>query len=69
MKTLFLFTLTIILSTNLKCKRKPFEVTNAYEEESLKFLNQTENLLENPMQENAIYKRNARKDVKKSTST
>ena len=34
MKTLFLFTLAIILSTNLSARENPFEITNAYEEEA-----------------------------------
>jgi hypothetical protein len=38
MKTLFLFTLTIILSTNLSARENPFAVTNAYEEASARIL-------------------------------
>ncbi|MDY0052908.1 MAG: AMIN domain-containing protein [Aliarcobacter sp.] len=38
MKTLFLFTLTIILSINLNARENPFAVTNAYEEESARIL-------------------------------
>ena len=36
MKTLFLFTLTIILSINLNTRENPFAVTDTYEEESAK---------------------------------
>ena len=38
MKTLFLFTLTIILSTNLSARENPFAVTDAYEEASARIL-------------------------------
>ncbi|MBU0923692.1 AMIN domain-containing protein [bacterium] len=38
MKTLFLFTLTIILSINLSARENPFAVTNAYEEEAAKII-------------------------------
>jgi hypothetical protein len=33
MKTLFLFTLTIILSINLNARENPFAVTDAYEDQ------------------------------------
>ncbi|WP_368030321.1 hypothetical protein [Arcobacter sp. s6] len=48
MKTLFLFTLTIILSTNLSARENPFAVTDAYEEASAKILeiNETPKTLE-----------------------
>jgi hypothetical protein len=48
MKTLFLFTLTIILSINLSARENPFAVTNAYEEESARILelNETPKTLE-----------------------
>ena len=38
MKTLFLFTLTIILSTNLSARENPFAVTDAYEEAAAKII-------------------------------
>lgn len=38
MKTLFLFTLTIILSINLSARENPFAITNAYEEEAAKII-------------------------------
>ncbi|MDZ7817908.1 MAG: AMIN domain-containing protein [Aliarcobacter sp.] len=38
MKTLFLFTLTIILSTNLTARENPFAITNAYEEAAAKII-------------------------------
>ena len=38
MKTLFLFTLTIILSINLSARENPFAVTDAYEEEAAKII-------------------------------
>ena len=38
MKNLFLFTLTIILSTNLSARENPFAVTDAYEEASARIL-------------------------------
>lgn len=38
MKTLFLFTLTIILTTNLSARENPFAVTDAYEEASARIL-------------------------------
>ena len=38
MKTLFLFTLTIILSINLSARENPFAVTDAYEEASAQIL-------------------------------
>jgi hypothetical protein len=48
MKTLFLFTLTIILSTSLSARENPFAVTDAYEEASAKILeiNETPKTLE-----------------------
>jgi len=38
MKTLFLFTLTIILSLNLSARENPFAATNAYEEEAARII-------------------------------
>ena len=48
MKTLFLFTLTIILSINLNARENPFAVTDAYEEASAKIfeINETPKTLE-----------------------
>lgn len=48
MKTLFLFTLTIILSINLNARENPFAVTNEYEEASARILelNETPKTLE-----------------------
>jgi hypothetical protein len=42
MKTLFLFTLTIILAFNLNARENPFEATNAYEEEAARIIEQNE---------------------------
>ena len=42
MKTLFLFTLTIILSTSLSARENPFAVTDAYEEASARILERDE---------------------------
>jgi hypothetical protein len=43
MKTLFLFTLTVILSTHLSARENPFEITNAYEEAAGKIFETNEN--------------------------
>jgi len=50
MKTLFLFTLTIVLALNLNARENPFEVTNAYEEEVASIIEQNEALLQEEMQ-------------------
>ena len=42
MKTLFLLTLTLILSLNLNARENPFTATNAYEEESARLIEQNE---------------------------
>ncbi|MAD43010.1 MAG: hypothetical protein CL623_11565 [Arcobacter sp.] len=42
MKTLFLFTLTLILTFNLNARENPFEATNAYEEEVARIIEQNE---------------------------
>ena len=42
MKTLFLFTLTLILALNLNARENPFEATNAYEEEAARIIEQSE---------------------------
>ena len=42
MKTLFLFTLTIIITFNLNARENPFEATNAYEEEAARIIEQNE---------------------------
>jgi hypothetical protein len=65
MKTLFLFTLTIILSINLNARENPFAVTDAYEEASAKIfeINETPKTLESSTR-SSIHQRNARKDVK-----
>lgn len=42
MKTLFLFTLTIVLAFNLNARENPFEATNAYEEEAARIIEQNE---------------------------
>lgn len=42
MKTLFLFTLTLILAFNLNARENPFEATNAYEEEVARIIEQNE---------------------------
>ena len=42
MKTLFLFTLTLLLSINLSARENPFEATNAYEEEEARIIEQNE---------------------------
>ena len=42
MKTLFLFTLTLILAFNLNARENPFEATNAYEEEAARIIEQNE---------------------------
>ncbi|MGM0519913.1 MAG: AMIN domain-containing protein [Campylobacterota bacterium] len=38
MKTLFLFTLAVILSTNLNARENPFTTTNAYDEEAARII-------------------------------
>lgn len=43
MKTLFLFTLTVILALNLNARENPFEVNNFFEEENGKILETNEN--------------------------
>lgn len=40
MKTLFLFTLTLVLALNLNARENPFEATNAYEEEAARIIEQ-----------------------------
>ena len=42
MKTLFLFTLTLVLALNLNARENPFESTNAYEEEAARIIEQNE---------------------------
>ena len=42
MKTLFLFTLTLIISLNLNARENPFAATNAYEEEAARIIEQNE---------------------------
>ena len=42
MRTLFLFTLAVILSTNWNARENPFAITNAYEEESARLLESNE---------------------------
>ena len=42
MKTLFLFTLTLVLALNLNARENPFEATNAYEEEAARIIEQNE---------------------------
>jgi hypothetical protein len=42
MKTLFLFTLTLVLAFNLNARENPFEATNAYEEEVARIIEQNE---------------------------
>lgn len=42
MKTLFLFTLTLILSLNLSARENPFAATNAYEEEAARIIESNE---------------------------
>jgi len=52
MKTLFLFTLTLILAFNLNARENPFEATNAYEEEAARIIEQNE-IDESPINETA----------------
>ncbi|KAB7886698.1 AMIN domain-containing protein [Poseidonibacter ostreae] len=52
MKTLFLFTLTLILAFNLNARENPFEATNAYEEEAARIIEQNE-IDENSINESA----------------
>jgi hypothetical protein len=68
MKTLFLFTLTIILSINLSARENPFAVTNAYEEEAAKIieLNETPATVES-IQE-AQYIKEMQEKMSKTTS-
>lgn len=68
MKTIFLFTLTIILTINLSARENPFEVTNAYEEESGRILesNGTPATLQN-IQE-AQYIKEMQEKMSKTTS-
>ena len=42
MKTLFLFTLTLIMTLNLNARENPFAATNAYEEEAARIIEQSE---------------------------
>jgi hypothetical protein len=42
MKTLFLFTLTLILTLNLNARENPFAATNAYEEEAARIIESNE---------------------------
>ena len=46
MKTLFLFTLTVILALNLNARENPFEPTDAFEEEVGKIVEMDENDLQ-----------------------
>ncbi len=46
MKTLFLFTLTLILSLNLNARENPFAATNAYEEEAARIIESNEHDLD-----------------------
>jgi hypothetical protein len=55
MKTLFLFTLTLLLTINLSARENPFEATNAYEEEEARIIEQNE-IDENAINEQAYIK-------------
>ena len=55
MKTLFLFTLTLILAFNLNARENPFEATNAYEEEAARIIEQNE-IDQNSINESAYIK-------------
>ncbi|MGB1227147.1 MAG: AMIN domain-containing protein [Poseidonibacter sp.] len=55
MKTLFLFTLTLVLALNLNARENPFEATNAYEEEAARIIEQNE-IDENSINESAYIK-------------
>lgn len=55
MKTLFLFTLTLVLALNLNARENPFEATNAYEEEAARIIEQEE-IDQNSINESAYIK-------------
>ncbi|WP_122893841.1 AMIN domain-containing protein [Arcobacter peruensis] len=55
MKTLFLFTLTLVLALNLNARENPFEATNAYEEEAARIIEQNE-IDQNSINEEAYIK-------------
>ena len=56
MKTLFLFTLAVIISTSLNARENPFEATNAYEEEAARIIELNESTIEEAMQEEQYIK-------------
>ena len=56
MKTLFLFALTIILTSNLNARENPFEMTDAYEEEIGKIVDMDEAAVKKSMEEASYIK-------------
>ena len=56
MKTLFLFTLTVILALNLNARENPFEPTDAFEEEVGKIVEMDENAVRKSMEETPYIK-------------
>jgi len=64
MKTLFLFTLSIILAINLNARENPFEVTNEYEEEAAKMIE----LNETPMTKDGVQEAQYIEDMQQKMS-
>ena len=56
MKTLFLFTLTVILALNLNARENPFEPTDVFEDEVGKILQMDENSVKKSMEETPYIK-------------
>ena len=68
MKTLFLFTLAIVLFTNLNARENPFEITNVYEEESAKILEVNEGPMTLESVQEAQYIKEMQEKMSKTTS-
>ena len=56
MKTLFLFTLTVILALNLNARENPFEPTDVFEDEVGKIVQMDENSVKKSMEETPYIK-------------
>ncbi len=56
MRTLFLFTLAVVLSTNLSARENPFSTTNAYDEEAARII-ESEQFAMNGFDENEYVQR------------
>ena len=68
MKTLFLFTLAVILSTNLNARENPFAITNAYEEESARILESNEGPTTLESMQESQYVKQMQEKMSKTTS-